>query len=448
MITTRNIKLYPWLIFAFGLIIFSLAVPSEYQSFYIARFGLFVRTLGHHGLSFFNYQYGAPYPDYIITPTLISYLSSLILGKISVFSCTLPNIIVAALTLVFVYLIAAIHSYKWGIYAVIFTLLTGAFYFNANTLSPDAYITLITTISFYIIYTSELYAKNKRLLFIPFLLIAGFAMHGPIGLIIPAGVVCTFYLFSKNYKSFLFFSIAATILLIICVALLLTVAFHIGGKSFMHDVINMQTIGRISTTTDLLHLGKILFAYFISLPVAIITIILFRRHDLLKHLIIWAGTVFIGIAIVTLRHPRYFLAMTPPLGLLAGYLFATDKPHIWVKKTKPIFITLCFLLPCIKLIGTITFDQPNVTTNFMNRVQAVKLPIAFYKIGPDNFDVQLVADAKHYFTPRFIKTQQQFEHNMVIITYKKYQPAIKKHIKIIADAQIKQRKLTAFILTT
>jgi 4-amino-4-deoxy-L-arabinose transferase-like glycosyltransferase len=455
VITARNIRFYPWLIFAFGLIIFSIGVPSEYQSFYIARFGLFVRTLEHHGISFFNYQYGAPYPDYIITPTLISYLSSLILGKISVFSCALPNIIVAALTLVFVYLIAAIHSYKWGIYAVIFTLLTGAFYLNANTLSPDAYLTLITTINFYIIYTSELYDKNKRLLFIPLLLIAGFAIRGPIGLIIPAAVVCTFYLFSKNYKKLLLCSVAATILLIICTTLLLATAFHVGGKNLLHNVISMQTIGRITIIKKehiifgpLSHLFRVIFAYFISLPLAIITIILFRRHDLLKHLIIWASTIFIGIAIVTLKHPRYFLAMTPPLGLLAGYLFATDRPHIWIKKTKPIFITLCFLLPYIQLASIIGFSRSNVTTKFMNQVQAAKLPIAFYKIGPDNFDLQLVADAKHYFTPQFIKAQQQFKNNMVIITYKKYLPVIKNHIKIIAHAHIRQRKLIAFMLTT
>ena len=489
-------KFYPWLIFIAGILIFTLSIPSEFRADYTARFAVFTKNMFYHGPHFFNFLYNIPYPDYPATTTFFSYLCSLALGKISMFSIILPNIIVASLTLVFVYLIGALHSRKWGMYGVIFSLFTIEFYGYGGNLSPDMYIALLTTISFYLAY-------KKKSYLIPIMLILAFMCRGPIGLIIPCGVLFGFYLLNKDYKSLLLLSIGAIILLIICSTALLGAAYLEGGKSFMRQVISMQAGSRFSTIS-LSYIYPILKRYVISLPLAIITIILVikkKNPDLLKYLIIWAGIVFVGLAIVTLQKPRYFLPMVPALSLICGYLFVTDSDDIWIARIKSIFTTICFLLPYLALISIILFYKhyhffsislliiialfitiiklfyrnkstlfiimglltyiivsiifrnpltinPYVNTNFMNQVQTINLPITFYKIEPDSADLPLMANAKYYSIPQFIQTEEQFNNNMVIITYKKYLPTIKNHIKIIAHMNIRHQQMTAFIINS
>lgn len=512
-------KLYPWAIFIIGMIIFSLAVPSEYQSFYIARFGLFVKTMAEHGISVFNFQFGQPYPDYLAAPTLMSYLSSLLFGKISVFTTALPNIIVAALTLVFVYMIGAIHSRKWGIYATILTFFTVDFFNNASTLSPDAYITLITCVSFYIAYTAHLYGYKNRLLLLPLILILGFAFRGPIGLIVPSAVLCGFYLFSKNFKALLYFSLIAAILFIACITLLLNAAYHTGGKNFLEQIINMQASGRFEIDKAYLYLRHISTIFSRYLPVSLLSIITIfllcktkyfkqqpeqTERNLLIYLIVWAVIILLGISMVTMTKSRYYLAMTPALALIAAYLFVIDRKYIriasicyllpWIGLISiiglwiynfysnlftwfnfPLVIVLLALVAIISLIirktvtaigaGILTYiiisiynplnGQPYVTTNFMTKVQTYQLPITFYKLGHDNFNIQLIADAPAYFTPQFIDSQQQLinsKQKIIIITYYKNFPAIKStmqnKIQVIADANIKGRNVVAFILNS
>jgi 4-amino-4-deoxy-L-arabinose transferase-like glycosyltransferase len=457
-------KLYPWIIFIVGILIFSLSIQNEFHADYTARFAVFVKSMFYHGPHAFNFLYNLPYPDYPAATTFISYLCSLILGTISMFSIILPNIIVASLTLVFVYLIGGIHSRKLGIYGVIFSLFTIEFYGYGGNLSSDMYITLLTTVSFYIVYTANLYCYKKRLYLIPIMLILSFMCRGPIGLIIPCGVLFGFYLLNKDYKSLLLLSIGAIIILIMCSSALLGAAYLEGGRTFVRQVISMQAASRFSTInlSHLSYIYPIFKRYLISLPLAIITITLLikinylkknpraQETNLLLYLIMWAAIVFIGLAIVTLQKPRYFLPIVPALSLISGYLFIIKSNDAWITKIKSIFTRIYSLLPYLGLIAILSLlllkNTPKIATNFMNQVQAVNLPIAFYKIGPDKFDLVLMANAKYYSIPQFIYSEKQLTSNTIIITYKKYLPVIKNHIKIIAKTDIKHHQIIAFTI--
>ena len=54
---------------------------------------------------------------------------------------------------------------------------------------------------------------NRRLYLIPLLFLAGFACRGPIGLVVPAAVICAFYFWEGNLKRLLLTAIAALVLL-------------------------------------------------------------------------------------------------------------------------------------------------------------------------------------------------------------------------------------------
>ena len=96
------------------------------------------------------------------------------------------------------YQIGALHSRQWGLYAVLLSFLTYAFVASARSISPDQFTALATTGCFYACHSSRIPRRRWRLAWLPILGMLGFASRGPIGFIIPAAVVCTYYLVHRE----------------------------------------------------------------------------------------------------------------------------------------------------------------------------------------------------------------------------------------------------------
>lgn len=183
------------IIFLIGLVIFTIGLSPEFTGF-DCRFAVFAQEMLRNGPTFFPTTYGQPYPDYPGTSTFIIYLFSLLFGKVTPFTLTLPSAIVSSLILVFIYKIGAIQSRRWGLFAVLITLFTQEFISISRSSSTDIYTTLATVLCFYLAYSADLYNKQKRLWLIPFILIISFCFRGPIGLVIPASVICVTFLYT------------------------------------------------------------------------------------------------------------------------------------------------------------------------------------------------------------------------------------------------------------
>lgn len=464
----KLVRLYPWLIFIAGVVVFSLGVPHEYQTVYNARFGLFVKTAWHQGLTSFGMEWGRPYPDYTAATTLVSYLSSLLFGKVSVFAVSFPNVIVAALTLMFTYLIGAVHSRKWGLYGVVFVLLTIEFFvFSYSLLGPDQYIALITTISFYLVYSAKLLQHNKRLYLIPLMLVLGFIFRGPIGFVIPAGVVWVFYLCNRNYKALLLFSVVALALFAMCLMLLIAAAYHTGGMGFVNNVLFIQITHRLNP--HLVQTGRyhsvftytqhVLLRYAITSLLAIMAIYLLIKVGHFRKIlpfVAWALVVFVGIALVPGREARYVLSMAPPLALITAYLFVVKTNNKWIcglQKLKFWHVLIILLLYVVIILAIITpiVRSKNMATQFMQQVEAYNLPIGFYQIAPDREAIMLAGNSKTYFVPKFLNTPQQLiaalPRKMIVIAIANKLPvALHNKIKIVASGVIMQKKFIAFTI--
>ena len=232
-------------IFLVGVVIFTIGLSPEFIGF-DCRFAVFAQEMFRNGPTFFPTTYGQPYPDYPGTSTFMIYLVSLPFGKVTPFTAILPTGLVSALILVVIYRIGAMQSRKWGFSAVLLALFTKEFLGLSRSISIDQYTTLATALCFYIAYSSTVYNKQKRLIYIPFLLIASFAFRGPIGLVIPAGVICVYHLYKREYKKFALMASLSAILLAICSLLLVAAAKHQGGDEFVKKVIEMQVTGRIN----------------------------------------------------------------------------------------------------------------------------------------------------------------------------------------------------------
>lgn len=391
-----------------GILLFTVAQFNHEFVQFEARFGLFAEEMWRNGISFFPTTFNQYYPDYPATQTILTYLFSLFIGKLTLITAILPTVLTSAITLGFTYLIGSRRSRLWGWYSVLFLLFTFSFISSARSISLDQFTTTATIISFYLVYSAQVDAHSKRLRLLPLVWLYGFVMRGPIGLIIPASVTAGYYLLERQWSLFIKISIAGLILLAICVTILLDIAWQVGGINFMHAVISMEALGRIKglpVNSQGNYLFIALSYYALSFPIAVIVLVshfkqLFSwsalkyplpfkqpalqasanisaeyNHDqfqsaekltsnlnrpstpandqcviaedmhLIRHLCLWMIIVLVGLSIPSVSKIRYILPIAPAAALIAAYFFLDTRLNPFLLLLRKLLLRVCSLLP-------------------------------------------------------------------------------------------------------
>ncbi|OGT11965.1 MAG: hypothetical protein A2X77_04160 [Gammaproteobacteria bacterium GWE2_42_36] len=346
-----------WLIFIVGTLAFTIGLNPEFIAFE-TRFALFAQEMFRHGITFFPTTYQGPYPDYPALPTLFIYGISLLFGNVTPFSAILPTALTSAGILVLIYRLGSRFSSSMGFYGVCFALLTQIFIDKSRTISPDQYVSFITTGIFYLAYTNQNNHSAKSLVGIPLLLVLGFALRGPIGLVIPATVLCGFYLFQQQFRRFFCFGLLSFTVLLICSGLLLAAAYHQGGYAFVKQVIDFEALGRMTSAQASSHFFYYWHAsltdYALAYPVALIVMLsLIKKiarptsdqEKLLRDFVIWFLIIMLGMSIPGAKKARYILPILPPIALIAAYVFIASKKFLQI--IKAILITCFYLFPLL-----------------------------------------------------------------------------------------------------
>ncbi len=344
------------LIFLISIVLFTVGLNPEFIGF-DCRFAMFAQEMLRNGPTFFPTTYDQPYPDYPGTSTFMIYLVSLLFGKVTPLTAILPTAIVSALILVVIYRIGAMHSRKWGLFAVLLALFTKEFFSLSRHITTDQYTSLATVLCFYLAYSATVYGRQKRLWFVPLLFIASFAFRGPIGFIIPASVLCVYYLYNRDFKKVVLIASASVVLLVVCSIVLLAAAKYQGGEALVKQVIEMQVTGRFRG--DVSHwIGYYWtdsFAkYAIAYPFAVIVVVaLYKKilgqenadYKLLSSLVLWILIVLIGMSIPNTKKIRYVLPMIPAVALVGSYMFCDPMQKGILPGIKKIFLQFCSLFP-------------------------------------------------------------------------------------------------------
>jgi 4-amino-4-deoxy-L-arabinose transferase-like glycosyltransferase len=358
----RRYNLDTIIIFIGSLILFTVGLANQEIIGFETRFYLFALEMWRHGPSWFPTTYQQPYPDYPVTATLLIYGFSSLMGHLNKFTAVFPSAVAAAITLVVTYLIGALQNRRWGWYAVFFMLLTNTFLMEARTISPDQYIGMVTALCFY------LACSGKRLGFIPCLFLLGFAFRGPIGLVIPAGVLCVFYLLDANFKRLLITGCWAIAALLLGCIILFGIAYHAGGMVLVQDVLRMEVLGRMENATLpwYFYFTESIGAYAIVYPLAILMAFSFWKgvpigeKKFLQKLLGWAFIILIGLSIPAGKKIRYILAFVPPLALISAYLFVAPKQK-YFSAMRQVLYWFCYFFPiiCMLIIGGVKITQPS-----------------------------------------------------------------------------------------
>jgi hypothetical protein len=286
------------------------------------RFGVFANEMLLLGPSWFPTTYGVPYPDYPATSTLLIWLLSLPGGEVTKFTAIAPTAFAAALNVALSWRLFRPVSVAWAFLVVCFEWLTITFLTEARSISPDHWVALFTTCAF--MAAAEPHRNEKDAAppapWIYVVLFLGFALRGPMGLVIPTGVVCSYFALQGRWQSAWHFGLRALVLLLVCCGVLIAIAWQIGGSALVQEVIRMQVTSRMHDAD-----GPNYLEYFITGPgtyalgfapallVALMVLPQWRRADpdpVLRrtvHMAGWMLIVLIGLSIPQGKKARYLL---------------------------------------------------------------------------------------------------------------------------------------------
>jgi len=467
-------------IFFLSLFLFTWGVSGSEITGFDSRFYLFAKEMWHNGLTWFPTTYGQPYPDYPVISTLIIYFIAKLFGGLNKFIAVLPSALAAAWMVVLTYRIGALHDRKWGFAGVCFMLMTLMFIKCARSISLDVYPAMFTAWCFYLVYVPRI----KRSLFNPglkiiILLILSFAFRGPIGLVMPAGVVCSYYALNREWKKLIIFGVVALITLLLCTSALLAVAYHVGGDAFMQDVIRMQVSGRIDNPywPIYFYFTNSFSNYALSYPIAIVVVLwcsldaffASRKDALLKHrsrtqktrpgylllmLIAWTLVIMIGMSIPDDKKARYILAMAPAIALIAAYPFAMQ----WRKKISIFMLAVIALTLNVVYIKGVepALLQHDKTSQFVTAVETLRekahAQLVFYRDRPDSTPIKYQVYNLQNDNPIFIDTEQQllnYKSKAFFITSEDYFSQLSAktlmHFSIIARDKVGHDVMVVFV---
>ena len=351
-------------IFCFCLVMFTWGLYGQEVIGFESRFYLFALEMWRNGPSWFPTTYNQPYPDYPATSTILIYITSLFAGGLSKFTAVLPSAIAASLAVVITYLTGALQNKRWGLYGIFFLLMTLDFFKSARTISLDMYVTVITASCFYVAYSADLKDKPLRLWCIYPLLILAFLFRGPIGVVVPTGVLTIYYFFAGEFKKLFITGISASIILSIGTMMLLSVADYVGGDPFMHDVMNMEIAGRINNNflPYYFYFKASLSQYALAYPLALLVMLgvcyfslaestISSSLKFVAKLFAYVMVVMIGLSIPGDKKIRYILPMTPALALMAAYPFVAPMRERYFIFLRSLLRTLILFIPFLCIIA-------------------------------------------------------------------------------------------------
>ncbi|WP_433897838.1 ArnT family glycosyltransferase [Pseudomonas sp. PSE1(2024)] len=320
-----------------GLLAFLLFIAGVYGQAPIgfdSRFVLFAQEMLRHGPSIFPTTYGEPYADYSSLSTLFIWLFSLPFGTVNSLTAWLPSAVAGAVIVTLMYRLLAPSSVRWAVVSIALLMLTSTFITETRAVSQDLMLAAVAFSVFYLGYAHDHFAAGRRWPLVFILLLLGFGIRGPIGLVVPTGMLCSYYLLDRQWSRLLIFGVLASLLLVACVGLLLWLAEVSGGPAFRQDVIRMQFMGRMDgsegVSGSLYYFTSSLGNYALAYPLALLALAAAwlskpRQRGpalrLVQYCAVAGLIVMLGLSIPQAKKARYLLPMLPMAAIIAAYPF-------------------------------------------------------------------------------------------------------------------------------
>jgi 4-amino-4-deoxy-L-arabinose transferase-like glycosyltransferase len=346
-----------------ALLLFSAGVYQQAAIGFDSRFVLFAQEMLRHGPSVFPTTYGQPYADYSALSTLFIWWLSQPFGQVNSLSAWLPSAIAGAVIVTLMYRLLAPYSQRWALLSIALMLLTNTFVTETRAVSQDLMLAAVAFAVFYLGYATDHFEAKRRWLLVFALLLLGFGVRGPIGLVIPTGMLCSYFVLNRQWQRLFGFGLTAAVLLAVCMGVLLWLAETSGGPAFMQDVVRMQFMGRMDgsegVSGSLYYFTSSVGNYALAYPLALLVLAAVWLTNprqsgpalrLLQYCTAAGLIVMVGLSIPQAKKARYLLPMLPMAAIIAAYPFqvAQGRMFVWLRG---LMQGLWLLIPVLLIVG-------------------------------------------------------------------------------------------------
>lgn len=355
---TTDFRMHAVLAGLLALVVFVIGSPQLTAIGFDSRFVLFAQEMLRHGPGLFPTTYGQPYADYTATSTLLIYLFSLPFGQVTSLTAWLPTAIASALMVGLMYRLLAPYSRQWALISVALLMLSMTFISETRAVSLDQMLATVAFAVFYLAYACDHFGRPRRMVWIFSLLVLGFAIRGPIGLVLPMGVLCSYYALSGQWRRLFVSGLGASLLLVVCIGLLLLSARVSGGADFVAEVVRMQFLGRMDGSEGAsrasYYFSSSLGNYALAYPLAVVVLVTLLvsggwRDRSPPMTLLWACLaagliVMVGLSVPQAKKARYVLPMLPMAAIIAAYPFQAVGNR-WLASLRVLMLGLFCALP-------------------------------------------------------------------------------------------------------
>ena len=363
LLATPDVRKYALLAGILALVLFIVGSPQLTAIGFDSRFVLFAQEMLRHGPGFFPTTYGEPYADYSATSTWLIYLFSLPFGQVTGLTVWLPTAIASAILVALMYRLLAPYSRQWALLSIALLMLSVTFISETRAVSLDQMLATVAFAVFYLAYAADHFGRPRRMAWVFLLLVLGFAIRGPIGLVVPTGMLCSYYVLTGQWRRMWLNGVLALLLLAALTALLLLLARFSGGADFVTDVVRMQFTGRMDgsegASSPFYYFTSSVGNYALAYPLAIIVLAALglsgesrKSGPTLK--LLWtclaaALIVMVGLSIPQAKKARYILPMLPMAAIIAAYPFQAVG-NKWLAGLRVLTLTIFCALPGVFIV--------------------------------------------------------------------------------------------------
>ena len=296
------------------------------------RFALMIDEITRRGTGMFAALNGIPYLDYFSGWLLCAWMTSLCGRAVTLAGMALPAILLGAYTAVMVYLIGERVRKGVGLGAVMLLFISPEFAFLFTGLGIDVPVMAIGVTMLYLMQRRNVSQLQFFGVFF-LLLLAGFVLRGPLGIILPGAGVCGFLLASRKWTRFTAAGFTCAIAGIICLSGCVGLILLTGGRELWDWFVQSQFLERVAQKRTGLNI--FFDACAAMSPAALLSLGIFlhsRRRILSRPAIGWIG--FLGLPLLLMMfpsrvHTRYLAILFPAWALLGSYVWSCGRPGRW-----------------------------------------------------------------------------------------------------------------------
>ncbi len=377
-------------------------------------------------------------------------------GETNAFTARIPSAIAAVLALlILIHLGKEMFDLKTGLIAMLILATTYRFWWQASWGQLDmllAFFILSSLALFWTVYTSKpKYSDDKEacLWFVFYLTLAGgFLTKGPIGILIPCGIIFFFLLWQRQLSFLLKMWIPLGLLILVStIGVWVWLAYEQAGSEYLYQHFIVHNFFRYIAPSG--HIRPFYY-YFINFPVDAMPWIFFlplaiiqlrRAKEKLtpshKFLIVWFSLVFIFFTLSDSKRSLYLLPLFPAFALFLSQYFSQLVSKAKIKRAfYVILIVATSIYTLVLLVFYPVLDKYKSARSLCNQIKPLVQnngECASYQFFKESFLYYLGGDhviKKIDDSNRLIQFLKSNPNNVALIQKPKMEDTFKEEITI------------------